>query len=110
MYPTVPWISPARRCSVLFRADGGDPFENRTQGRFAWIAEAIRLACERWRGSLRFHSVMAVVNANVDDSNAGRKTAMGIGGSWGQTNWSWCQKCQEGYGGNPFSSSCPAGG
>jgi hypothetical protein len=33
----------------------------------------------------RIHSVIAVVNANVDDSNAGRNTAMGIGGSWGQT-------------------------
>jgi hypothetical protein len=94
-----------------FVQDGADPFKNGTQGRFAWIAEAIRLTGASGVDLSRFHSVIAVVNANVDDSNAGRNTAMGIGGSWGQTNWRWCQKCQGlGYGGNPSPGACPAGG
>lgn len=93
-----------------FVLDGADPFKNGTQGRFAWIEEAIRLAGENGVDLNRFHSVIAVVNANVDDSNAGLNTAMGIGGSWGQTNWRWCQKCQGlAYGGGS-PGACPAGG
>jgi hypothetical protein len=62
-------------------------------------------------GSGCYTSAIAVVNANVDDSNAGLNTAMGIGGSWGQTNWRWCQKCQGlVYGGNVSPGACPAGG
>jgi Gametolysin peptidase M11 len=93
-----------------FVHDGLDPLKNGRQGRFAWISEAIRLAAENGVDLSRFYAVIAVVNANVDDSNAGRNTAMGIGGSWGQTNWRWCQKCQGlGYAG--FSSGvCPSGG
>ena len=71
-----------------FVHDGADPFQDgKTQGRSAWIAEAFRLAGNNGVDLPRFHSVIAVVNANVDDSNAGRNTAMDLGGAWGQTNW-----------------------
>ena len=71
-----------------FVHDGADPFhDGKTQGRFAWIDEAFRLTGNNGVDLSRFHSVIAVVNANVDDSNAGRNTAMDLGGAWGQTNW-----------------------
>jgi hypothetical protein len=85
--------------------------DGKTKGRFDWIAEAFRLAGNDGVDLSRFHSVIAVVNANVDDSNAGRNTAMAIGGAWGQTNWRWCQKCGGlGYGGDATQGRCPAGG
>jgi hypothetical protein len=94
-----------------FVNDSADPFKNGTQGRFAWIAEAIRLSGEAGVDLSRFYGVIAVMNANADDSNAGRNTAMGIGGAWGQTNWRWCSKCQGlAYGGNLGPGRCPAGG
>jgi hypothetical protein len=57
-----------------------------------------------------FYGVIAVVNANVDDSNDGGKNmSLGIKTEWGQNNWRWCSKCQGlAYGGNP-AGPCPAG-
>jgi hypothetical protein len=92
-----------------FVHDGADPFRNGSQGRRAWIEEAFRLASENGVNVKRFRSIIAVVNANVDDSNLGQNTAVGIGGSWGQTNWRRCRKCQGlAYGASP--GACPAGG
>jgi hypothetical protein len=94
-----------------FVHDSADPFKDGSQGRSAWISEAIRLADEAGVDLSRFYGVIAVINANADDSNAGRNTALAIGGAWGQTNWHWCQKCQGlAYGGGPSPGACPAGG
>ena len=94
-----------------FVLDGADHFKNGKQGRSAWIVEAIRLAGANSVDLSKFYGVMAVVNANVDDSNWGRNTALCVGGSWGQTNWRWCQKCQGlCFGGHPASVLCPTGG
>lgn len=55
-----------------FAHDGSDPFhDGGTQGRRAWIAEAIRLAHDNGVDLSRFYGVIAIVNANVDDSNDG---------------------------------------
>ena len=93
-----------------FFLDGLDPFKNGTQGRFAWIAEAIRLAGANGVDLSRFYGVIVAVNAyGVDNSNAGRNTVFQVGGSWGQSNWKWCNKCE----GLTFAGSagnCPAGG
>ena len=94
-----------------FIRDGIDPLKNGTQGRFAWIAEAIRLAGANGVDLSRFYGIVVAVNANgVDDSNAGRNTVPQVGGSWGQSNWKWCNKCQGlAFAGNASLGNCPAG-
>jgi hypothetical protein len=94
-----------------FFHDSKDPFRNsgRTFPRLAWILEAKRLAALNGIDLSKFHSVIAVVNAAVDDSNIGNDTAMAIGGC-GQHNWWWCSKCQGLVFGEPGSpGACPAG-
>ena len=85
-------------------------FREGNQGRSVWIAEAIRLAKENRESLSPFYGVIAVVNANVDDSSDGSKNmALGIMADWGQKNWRWCKKCQGlAYGGNP-AGPCPSG-
>lgn len=80
------------------------------QGRATWIAEAKRLAGVNGVDLSPFYGVIAVINANADDSDLGQDLACGIGGTWGQQNWRWCDKCQVlAYnGGSP--GPCPAGG
>lgn len=95
-----------------FFNDGASPEGKCGDGkaRCAWITEAIRLAKENGVDLSAFYGVIAVVNANVDDSNAGRHTALGIRANWGQDNWRWCNKCMTlSYAGNP-PAACPAGG
>lgn len=78
--------------------------------RCAWITEAIRLAKENGVDLSPFYGVIAVMNANADDSRFGGNLALGIGPNWGQGNWRWCSKCMAlAYGGNS-SGTCPAGG
>lgn len=83
------------------------------RARYALIKEAIRLATENPKSGFRrsdFYGVIAVVNADVDDSNDGASNlALGIMADWGQNNWRWCNKCEGlAYGGNP-AGPCPAG-
>src|SRR5579871_4165318 len=94
-----------------FVNDGADPFKNGSQGRDAWIAEAKRLAGVNGVDLSPYYGVIAVVNANVDDSDSGQDLAVGIGGRWGQQGWRWCNKCQ--VLGHPDGSKhgpCPNGG
>ena len=79
------------------------------KARCAWITEAIRLANENHESLSPFYGVIAVVNANIDDSNFGRHLSLGIRANWGQDNWRWCKKCMVlAYAGNPLAA-CPAG-
>jgi hypothetical protein len=81
-----------------------------TLGRGAWIAEAKRLAGLNGVDLSPFYGVIAVINANADDSDDGRDLAVGIGGTWGQQNWKWCNKCQAlAYAGSG-TGVCAAGG
>ena len=83
---------------------------NGNQGRSAWISEAYRLAKENKIDLSPFYGVIAVVNSNPDDPNAGKDLALGIS-EWGQNNWRWCNKCEGSvYAGNPSPGSCYAGG
>lgn len=93
--------------------DGADPFhDGRTQGRLAWISEAKRLASANGVDLSRFHGVIAVVNANVDDSSDGGKdTAIAIGQYYGQGEWRHCNKCHEvTFTGNSSPRPCADGG
>lgn len=92
--------------------DGADPFKNGSQGRFAWIAEAKRLAGVNGVDLSPFYGVIAVINANADDSNdGGPNLAVGIGGTWGQQGWKWCNKCQVlARPGDSTPAPCPNGG
>ena len=93
-----------------FFRDSLDPLKNGTQGRSAWIAEAIRLAGDNGVDLSLFYGIIVAVNAyGVDDSNAGRNTVFQVGGSWGQSNWKWCNKC-EGLTFAGGTGNCPAGG
>ena len=95
-----------------FVNDGSDPYKDPTKSvRQAWIDEAKRLASLNGIDLSKFYGVIAVVNANVVDSNSGLDVAVGIGGSWGQINWRWCNKCQAlAYGGSGTPGPCPNGG
>lgn len=85
-------------------------FNEGNQGRNVWIGEAIRLAKENGVDMSPYYGVIAVVNANVDDSASGKNLALGIMANWGQNNWRWCKKCEVlNYGGNP-AAACPKGG
>jgi hypothetical protein len=82
---------------------------NRSRGDF--ISEARRLAALNGVDLSKYYGVMAFPNANVDGGNAGGTDMVGcVGGSWGQSQWRWCLKCQSmayaGFGTGP----CPAGG
>jgi hypothetical protein len=94
--------------------DGSDPaHDGHTRGRIEWIAEAKRLATESGIDLSRFIGVIAVVNANVDDSSAGQgNTAIAVGQWFGQATWKQCNRCNEiAYTGNPsLPQSCAAGG
>jgi hypothetical protein len=85
-------------------------FKEGNQGRNTWITEAIRLAKENGVDLSPYYGVIAVVNANVDDSNSGRNLALGIRAEWGQSNWRYCKNCK----GLAFAGSgagvCPAKG
>lgn len=74
--------------------DGADPLKNHSQARGAWIAEARRLAAANVVDLSPFYGVIAIINANADDSDYGKDMACGIGGTWGQQGWKWCSKCQ----------------
>lgn len=85
-------------------------FREGAQGRSAWINEAIRLVKESGIDLSAYYGVVAVVNANVDDSASGRNLALGIRSDWGQSNWRWCKNCMVlAYAGNP-PAACPSGG
>jgi len=96
-----------------FFNDGASPAGKCGDGkaRCAWTAEAIRLAKENGVDLSPFYGVVAVVNANVDDSNDGsHNLALGIRANWGQDNWRFCNKCMSlVYAGNP-PAACPAKG
>jgi hypothetical protein len=80
------------------------------QQRCAWITEAKRLAKENGVDLSPFYGVIAVMNANADDSAAGGNLALGVSPNWGQGKWRWCSKCMVlAYGGNA-PAACPAGG
>ncbi len=94
-----------------FVNDSADPFKNGSQGRDAWIAEAKRLAGVNGVDLSPFYGVIAVINANADDSDSGQDLAVGIGGTWGQQGWQWCNKCQVlAYPGDSTPAPCPNGG
>jgi hypothetical protein len=81
-----------------------------TLSRDAWIGEAKRLAGVNGVDLSPFYGVIAVINANADDSDSGQDLAVGIGGTWGQQGWRWCNKCQVlAYSGST-PGPCPAGG
>jgi hypothetical protein len=86
---------------------------NGNLGRGAWIAEAKRLAAENGVDLSPYYGVIAVVNSNPDDSEAGRDFALGVK-EWSQTNWWRCTKCQALSYQNVTDGSppgpCPAGG
>jgi hypothetical protein len=86
-------------------------FNQGVAGRGAWIVEARRLAAAAGVDLSPFYGVIAVVNANVDDSSDGGKNlALGIKADWGQKNWRWCRNCQVlAYGGGA-RGACAAGG
>jgi hypothetical protein len=81
------------------------------QGREVWINEARRLAAAAGVDLSPYYGVIAVVNANPDDSNdGGRNLALGIS-QWGQDNWRWCDQCQGlWYAGLSDTGKCPATG
>jgi hypothetical protein len=85
--------------------------ENGNLRRDAWIAEAKRLAGVNGVDLTPFYGVIAVINANADDSDSGRDLAVGIGGTWGQQRWKWCNKCQVlAHPGKAIPGPCPNGG
>jgi len=93
--------------------DGSDPFHNGKPGaRQAWINEARRLCKNSGIDLSRFYGVIAVVNANVDDSNNGSTdTAIAISQYYGQGDWRHCNKCDEiVFSGNSTAGPCSAGG
>ncbi|KAI9786969.1 MAG: hypothetical protein M1839_005200 [Geoglossum umbratile] len=96
-----------------FARDGSDPLhDGKTRGRLVWISEAIRLCKEHGVDMSRFYGVIAVVNANVDDSSDGRhNTAIAIGQYNGQGDWRHCNKCDEiVFTGNNTARPCASGG
>lgn len=93
--------------------DGNDPVhDGQTRARLAWIAEAKRLAQESGIDLTRFYGIIAVVNANVDDSNdGGHNTAIAVGQYYGQGSWRHCNRCDEVvFAGFSSPASCAAGG
>ncbi|KAL5314422.1 hypothetical protein ACEPPN_018849 [Leptodophora sp. 'Broadleaf-Isolate-01'] len=96
-----------------FAHDGSDPaHDGKTRGRNIWISEARRLCQENGVDLSRFYGVIAIVNANVDDSSNGtHDTAIAIGQYNGQGEWRHCNKCSElVFYGNEEPSPCAAGG
>jgi hypothetical protein len=78
-----------------FFQDAIDPFKDgKTHPRQAWIAEARRLASVNGFDLSPFWGVIAVVNANVEDSQSGHDLALGVSWAWGKEDWRWCSKCQ----------------
>jgi hypothetical protein len=69
--------------------------DSKDHGREDWINEAKRLAGVNGVDLSPFYGVIAVINANADDSNdGGPNLAVGVGGTWGQQGWKWCKNCQ----------------
>ncbi|KAK5215266.1 hypothetical protein LTR72_011663 [Exophiala xenobiotica] len=90
-----------------FAHDGSDPaHDGHTRGRFEWIAEANRLATASGVDLSRFIGVIAVVNANVDDSSDGQgNTALAVGQWFGQATWKYSSVDLP-----TISCPCPGGG
>jgi hypothetical protein len=79
--------------------------------RSVWISEAKRLAGINGVDLSPFYGVIAVINANADDSNWGHDVACGICWEWGQQNWRWCHKCQGLFSTHTLvTGPCPADG
>jgi hypothetical protein len=95
-----------------FVHDGRDPYKDPSASvRQAWIDEAKRLATGAGIDLAKYWGVIAVVNANVVDSNSGRDVAVGVGGSWGQNHWKWCANCQAlTFAGGDQIGACPGPG
>ena len=95
-------------------------FENTTQPRGTWIAEARRLAGNAGVDLAKFHGVIAVVNAGgghylstkygVDEGEQGVDVSVDVPGVWGQNDWRWCKKCQTLNYAGLTTGACPAGG
>jgi len=68
---------------------------NSNVSRNIWIAEARRLAAENHVDLSRFYGVIAVVNAEADDSaNGTTDLAVALRSERQQYGWQWCRKCQ----------------
>jgi hypothetical protein len=88
-----------------------NPSDNKTPRRLAWINEARRLAAADNVDLSAYHGLIVIINGHGDGSSLGTDMVMNVGGSWGQNNWRWCNKCQGlAYAGNPSPGQCPAGG
>ncbi len=97
-----------------FATDSRDPFKQAPGAplmfpRTAWIAEARRLAAEHGVDLSRFHGVIAVINAQADDSASGNDLALAVA-DWGQNGWRHCQRCEGLFHSQRDRGVCPLGG
>src|SRR5262249_40162302 len=93
-------------------ADIYDPAKVKKLTRFEWVAEARRLAKLNGVDLAPFHALIAVINGMGDGSSVGLggDYAMPSMGTWGESGWRWCSKCQTmAFGTHTLPGICPAG-